>query len=564
MIHSGACVGGVIGRKGAGPLMRSFRTDIETRDLVAAGASSGVAAAFGAPLGGVLFAMEEGASFFTPVVMLRSFVCCTSAALFVRFMLAGIKGEWGQMGQAAPLSFDYFANSAYRIWEMPVFALMGAVGGLCGAGFNTVNTHLTKWRMRNIGGTGIKRYLEVFVVTFIVTSIMFWMPVCFSGDNDPAKFSMAAKLFREPGTVSIKNLFHVHQNVTSATAESSDPHASLDLWELFAFFILYYGLACLTYGLGVPSGLFVPSLLTGAAFGRLVGELVKEPFGCRWDDSGTTDPGVYALMGATAMLSGMARITVSLAVILMEASGSVQWALPIFVTCVCSKWAGDFFTIGLYDIHIELKHIPLLEATPEREAITVSARDVMTQDLVTLSPLETVRNMLRVLEGCSHGAFPIVLSSGVFVGLLKRDTLVQVLRRGKAYGALCDRDQVAAGCAQIIPFKNEREVWNIETIKAAFGEEDYAKVVDLRPYVNQGCYTVPEHACLSRVHMLFRGMGLRHLPVVKEGGIACGVITRKDLIVTEHVHLGPRSPLPAGPLSFIGSEALLRDRLPSV
>jgi chloride channel 7 len=59
-----------------------------TRLFVTLGGAAGIAAAFKAPIGGVLYMFEELASFWSPETTFRAFVCTMTASLFLIVLLS--------------------------------------------------------------------------------------------------------------------------------------------------------------------------------------------------------------------------------------------------------------------------------------------------------------------------------------------------------------------------------------------------------------------------------------------------------------------------------------------
>ena len=68
LVHTGACIANILGQGGSRKYhvtlryLSYFNNDRDRRDLVTCGAAAGVAGAFRAPVGGVLFALEEATS----------------------------------------------------------------------------------------------------------------------------------------------------------------------------------------------------------------------------------------------------------------------------------------------------------------------------------------------------------------------------------------------------------------------------------------------------------------------------------------------------------------------
>mmetsp|Transcript_26636 Transcript_26636/g.34715 ORF Transcript_26636/g.34715 Transcript_26636/m.34715 type:complete len:324 (+) Transcript_26636:3-974(+) len=301
-------------------------------------------------------------------------------------------------------------------------------------------------------------------------------------------------------------------------------------------------MATVVYGIAVPSGLFVPSLLSGAAFGRLCGHLLHKLD----HTSGTfAGSGTYALMGAAGVLGGMARMTISLTVILLEATGDMQYVLPLMLTLMAARFTGNVFNEGLYDIHIHLKNIPFLESDvptiADRHEIV--AGQVMSTEVKCLRPVERAGVVYDLLRSCNHGTFPIVdtASGGTLYGTASRSILCTLLQR-RAFGPpddLADYDG-EGGCEALGPRRLSPLVqW--DTIERAYPKYptiddvdmragDRNCWLDLRPYANTAPYTVNETASIQRTYRLFRTLGLRFLCVVNHNNQVVGIITRKDLL----------------------------------
>jgi H+/Cl- antiporter ClcA/CBS domain-containing protein len=109
-----------------------LQSDAERREFCSAGVAAGLAAAFGAPIGGVLFAMEEASTHWSRKVGWRCFLAATASAVTLNQLNFRAFGTLHFSG-LAPLSTLEWAH------QLPLLALVAALGGLVGAGFQALH-----------------------------------------------------------------------------------------------------------------------------------------------------------------------------------------------------------------------------------------------------------------------------------------------------------------------------------------------------------------------------------------------------------------------------------------
>lgn len=547
MIHAGAVLASGISQGKSTTLgfdtswtkYRMFRNDASKRDFIACGAAAGVATAFGAPIGGVLFALEEGCSFWHYQLTIWTFFCASIASATIgilgSFVNPGV--DTGHLADNGMFKFGSFTSQnnemTYYLYEIPAFMVMGCLGGIMGAIFNGCNKKISIKRRELLVRKRMK-LIEALIMSLLVSSVGFLVPLYFLNSCEvipkdtvldtrsfvrfgcPNKYySPSASIFFSPLDVALKSLFH--------SMNFSVHYLIVTILYLCFFFVL----SCLNYGIHVPSGLFVPTLLLGAAFGRLVGEA----FTLVMPQGSTVDPGTYALIGAAAMLGGMARMTISLTVILVEATGDVQYILPLMLTLIVAKFVGDHFNEGLYDIHIELQKLPFLHWHPHQEAKLLLVSQVMTSKVVFLPEVLTAGSLLHILQSCDHSNFPVISDEkggGNFRGVIAREFACRLLQK-KAFFAW---RPIPYQAKEHLDWRTLHRVFprypNAHNIQLS--TEEAKMWVDLTPYMNPTPYTIFEDAPVERAFKLFRHMGLRFMLVLKSGGDVAGVVTRTDLL----------------------------------
>lgn len=516
MVHVGVCCADLCSK-----LSQKYNLNqAKKRELLSAAAAAGVSVAFGAPIGGVLFSLEEVSYYFPHKTLWRSFFCATLAAIVLKVI------NPYRTGQLVIFQVKY--TQTWQPFELMPFFFLAVLGGLIGAFFIKMNIRMCYFRKHSI----LSKYpiQEVMIIAGITALVSYPNPY----------------LRGNAGGI-IGTLFAECDPSVGGDLCNPDHFGKTITWLLIAC-LLRLGLTIFTFGCKVPSGLFIPSLAIGAHLGRAVGVgmlwwKTAYPTFHLFDDcthsTSCITPGVYALVGATAVLCGVTRMTVSLVVIVFELTGDLSYLIPIMFVIMVSKWVADAFgKESIYDEHILLNEYPFLDNKTEYR-FTSKVLDIMSSELTVLEVHgQTVGKLGDFLTANNYTGYPIVTRKEemIVVGYISHQELRTALERYKTLKNVPDDTPC---------YFTQTDINMAEAdLRNRYGTTTPQQIpfVDLRSWMDEAPLQISCSTSLNLIFDLFKKVGLRYI-LVAERGVLMGVITKKDILQHINVLYNKRKPM---------------------
>lgn len=264
------------------------RDETEKRYLLTCGASAGLAAAFNAPLAGMMFALEEVHKNFSVSVLLSTMASAVTADM-VSKLFFGMDSVFGGHSMAR-LPLEYYL----------ILPILGILLGACGWLYNEV----LLFSQRAYRKIPFLKGPYVMIVPFLAAGIAgLFLPEILGGGH---KIITALLDFR----------FAIS-------------YVALLLVCKFVF-------SMVSFGSGAPGGIFFPLLVLGALVGALFGQIAITYFGL--ESSYYVN---FLLLGMVGMFTGIVRAPVTGIILIVEMSGSFTQMLDLAVVAVCAYLMAD-------------------------------------------------------------------------------------------------------------------------------------------------------------------------------------------------------------------------------
>lgn len=277
------------------------RNKTEEHMLITCGASAGLAAAFNAPIAGVMFALEEVHMNFSPLVMI--------AALASSLMADFVSKEFFGMNPV----FHFSSIGTIPLNQYYHLIILGFIVGVLGIFFNK----------------GIYLFQDLY-------KKMTWLPVqC----RPILPFLMAGLL-----GLCMPSVLGGGNNLINDLVSSP-----FQLKLLLLILIVKFLFTMFSYGSSAPGGIFLPMLVVGGLIGVIYSKFVNGMVGAPLLSESS-----FLIVAMAGYLTASLKAPITGIILITEMSGSFTNLLSIGVVCLAAYMTAEFFrSEPVYEVLLE-------------------------------------------------------------------------------------------------------------------------------------------------------------------------------------------------------------------
>ena len=393
-----AC-GGALGREGpmvefgvalSSWLGRRFKLESqELRILVCSAAAAGLAAAYNAPIGASIFALE---------VLIGSLALQVFGPVVVASVIATLisRNAMGELPRFVIPEYELVSG-----FELGGYLVLGVLGGvfavgvirgvsLCEDGFSRLK--VPGWTKPALG-FGMLGLIGV------------WLPYVFGNGYETVNLAL---------------------------------NDELPLALLIALPFVKLVATALTRGSGGAGGMFTPTLMMGALLGGAFGTLVHH-----WFPAHTAGPGAYALVGMAAVLSGTTHAPITAIMMIFEQTDSYQIILPLmFVSIISHATARLLKRESLQVESLRRRGIELPRGPEGGVMQSTRVSNIMHREIEAVKLSDGFQSIVEAFLSNRFNFLYVVDDAGRFVGAIPLHEIKEMLRDAAALDMVIAHDLV--------------------------------------------------------------------------------------------------------------------------
>ena len=365
--------------------------------LLACGIAAGIAAAFNAPIAGVLFALEVllidiSISAFTPII-----IAAASGALISNIILQD------------DILLSFQLQQPFNYNNVPFYILLGLLAGVISVYHSRTFTKIEELFSKSAN----KIYFNVIIGGTTLAILIFIFPSLFGEGYQSIK---------------ILSLLHPENLLDNSLLQNYKSNEWIVLAFVGALIFVKAIATGITLGSGGNGGNFAPSLFVGSYLGFFLSR------GLNMLNLTNLPVSNFTIVGMAGILSGLYHAPLTAIFLIAEITGGYTLMIPLMIVSSISFVISKYFEPHSMDTKkLALSGEIFTEDRDHNILTTISTSNLIETNFQKISPNDKLGVLVEVISKSNRNIFPVTDNENILLGIIILDNIRDLIFKREIY-----------------------------------------------------------------------------------------------------------------------------------